>query len=308
MADAALTLEAAVEVFEDDAPSSAPALPPVQVVEDQDDYSEFLPEPVQETHVDDLAVEALPASEQGLTLDQAAAIYDDRENPIAHMDERPAAIVDGEPVTLTDLVRGYVASKNAEGLRSLIQNEARTVVAAAQGVVDASWGLSELMMGQMIPAPTVALAHASPELYVAQQGLHEALANYVDSVLSQGEEAKLTAGQMVVQMHQLWLQAEAEKLAQVFPQVLDPGPRDEFFNRIRQVAAACGFSEDELRQVVDHRLFILADLAADALELRETQAQEPKKRRRNRRRNKSEAMDRLERTGSFQAALEVDFD
>lgn len=293
----ALTLEQALDM--DIADERESNLVPVQQSPQEDHYD--LPyDPEGDLH-----------SENGLTLEQAMEVYKgDDDNAVAAPKLNPSsavAVIDGHPVSLSEMVQAYADKHRLHAAGDRLTEEYHAVQTAAQGVVNAAWELSRFMVAQMPPAPHEAVLHVNPDEYVRQKAIHDHAMQSVEHVLSQAQIARVSADDIAQRYHKVNLQAENAKLVQHFPETADLGRRQAFFNRMLDVAYACGFSRAEFEQVIDHRIFRLGALALKGMEAI-AEAPKPKEKRRQRRRRYSEAMERLERTGSIEDAVMVDFD
>lgn len=291
-ADTAITLDQAVDLIAVD--EGGRDLAPVQQPASEDHYS-----PPHDSDAD---------SNGGLTLDQAVEMLgDDEDAPALQTGRAVAAVVDGKPVSLPDLVGAYTLQHRLHAAAERLSGEYNAVQEAAEGVVNTAWELSRFMVAQMPPAPAEALAGINPGEYVRQKAIHEQAMQSVEHVISQAQLARESADDIARRYHGINLQTENAKLVQFFPETADLGQRQEFFNRMLDVAFACGFTRGEFEQVVDHRIFRLGALALKGMEaIAETPKQREK--RRDRRKRYSSAMQKLARTGSIEDALDIDFE
>lgn len=268
-------------------------------------------QPAQEDHYD------LPYEPEGelhdgsLTLDQAMQIdiADDAETgdagPLAP--QSVGAMIDGKPITMVDLVRGYTGFQRVQQALGRLDEEYEAVQQAADGVVSSAWELSRFMVAQMPPEPDMVLLQLNPTEYVQQKARHDQALGSVQHVLGQAQQARASAFSLQERYHNLNLETEKTRLEHHFPELSDSGHRHQFFQRMLDVAYACGFSRAEFEQVVDHRIFRLGALALKGMEAI-AEAPKPREKRRHRRRRYSEAMEKLARTGSIDDALAIDFD
>ncbi len=291
-----LTLDQAAEI--DFADEGAGNLVPVQQPAQEDHYDPPY-EPEGELHTDN-----------ALTLDQAVALYDDGENEDGNRKAAPqsaAAVIDGKTVTMADLVQGYVSWRRAMHFVSRLEEEYEAVQAAADGVVSSAWELSRFMVGQMPPEPDMWLLQMNPDEYVRMKAQHDQALGSVHHVLGQAQHARASASALQERYRDMNLQTENARLVQHFPETADTNQRHAFFNRMLDVAAACGFNRAEFEQVVDHRIFRLGALALKGMEAI-AEPPKTKERRRHRRQRYSDAMEKLARTGSIEDALAIDFE
>ena len=110
-------------------------------------------------------------------------------------------------------------------------------------------------------------------------------------------------------------------LAERIPALKDPRAKEKFRDKCFAIAKQLGYTDEELSSALDHRLFLLADLAHEgqaARKAREAAKQKvaavPPVTAPNKRAapaanpGNREAMDRLRRTGSMRDAMAIDFD
>lgn len=295
----ALTLDQAVTMMEDDTGTDV-------AVYDQPS----LPEP---DISDEGALDVRTPDGQSLTLDQAATIEwvdDEPEHsagvPAVSEQHRPVVRVDGKLLSLHELVNGYAANHDHDVVRSRLEDEARAVRQAAQAVVDSAWSLAEFLARNLPPQPDANLAMVDPASYTAQKADHDAARDGVNFILYEAHKTEVQTNQFSSQRHLDRIQNENTRLVEHFPECGYLEGRERFFDSIRDVAYACGFTEDELRQVVDHRLFRLAHLAVIGKQAKQERSKSRRKKH-HRRRQHGSAMARLERSGSIEDALAVNF-
>lgn len=292
-ADANLTLDQAADIaLADD--SSVNTVPVVQ----RDDNHDLPYEPERPLH------------DRSLTLDQAAALLGDDDEGDSGSQIGPhsvAAMIDGKALTMSELVQGYVGFQRVRDSIARIEQEYEAVQDAADGVVSSAWELSRFMVAQMPHEPDMALLHYNPTEYVQQKAMHDQALGSVQHVLGQAHQARASAFALQERYHNMNLQTEKARLVQHIPEVADDNQRQQFFQRMLDVAYACGFTAAEFEQVVDHRIFRLGALALKGMEAI-AEAPQPKERRRHRRKRYSNAMEKLTQTGSIEDALAVDFE
>lgn len=246
----------------------------------------------------------------GLTLDQAAEIEwtDDADVQRIATNERPVAIIEGHPVTLTELVRGFVDGARLQAHASNVAKQYMDVQDAAEKVAGSAWALAGLISRQLPPSPDESLLYLNPMEFTRRKAVFDEAVAVVETALAQGDEARQAAGVLAGQRHGATLQGEFYRLVEHFPNCATPEGREALVETVRDAVYSCDFTESDILNVVDHRLFRLAHLAAIGKRVQDRQeAPRPKKRRRHRHRH-SEAMQRLAQTGSIEAAMAVDFD
>jgi hypothetical protein len=253
------------------------------------------------------------SEERSLTVDEAAAldIVDNGGSAADDADagsesEKPIAVLDGTPLTRTQLVQGYAHGMQLQAQVNAISGQTREVEVAAERVAGAAWTLAGLIQRQMPPLPDPALARLNPAEYVRREAIYNEASATVEALLSQGEEARQASGLLAGQQRTATIQRELHQLAFHFPSCVKPEGREAFLSRVWEAVSSCGFTEAEMRQVIDHRHFRLAALAALGLDALQ-RSQQPKRSKSKPRREHSSAMARLRESGSLEDAVAVDW-
>lgn len=261
-------------------------------------------ESAEELHQDSPSIPAL--REDDLTMEQALDFVSDDDRPLvpAVGSHQPIAKIDDRAVTLPELVNGYVAGRELKDLVYGVDARYDQILAAAQDIAYSATVLAEYLTSQLPPKPPAALSFSNPAEFTRQQVIHETAFNRVMAVLESAEMARKNAVAINAQRHANALQRENQRLIAHFPECAEPEGRERFFDTMREVAYACDFSEEELRQVVDHRMFRLAHLASLAIG-KNKEKPKPQKRKSQ---PSGDAFNRLETTGSIDDAMAVEFD
>ena len=242
-----------------------------------------------------------------LTLDEAAdAFDDDAGHAPAAKDSRVLVTIGGQPLTLPDLVNGYVQGVARQDAVAGLYADYGKVVEAAQHVVQGALALAGYINSKLPPLPSADLSVTDPIAYTRLKAVHDETHGIVQQILQMASHVGQSTAAVANEHHINKVTSEAGRLIHFFPECADPAEREKFLGRVREAVYSCDFSESELREVVDHRLFRLAHLASVGLEKegapkvrREVQRPAPKA---------SGAMERLSETGSLLDALNVDFD
>jgi len=251
-----------------------------------------------------------PEPKSDLTLDQAVQQYadDDGKAVPRAAREQPAVVLGDQPLTLSQLVNGYVAGINLQGAVHGLDARYAQVIEAAKDVAHGAMALAEYLTAQLPAAPTAELSIINPGEFVRQKAAYEEGHKIIQNVLQTAQLARQQAAAINAQQRGDMLKLENQRLIECFPECGDPEGREQFFDKVREVAYACDFSEDELRQVADHRMFRLAHLAMAGLERQQATQQRQRRKPQPKRQKHGDAMERLRETGSLQDAMAVDFD
>jgi hypothetical protein len=227
---------------------------------------------------------------------------------------------DGTKVDRDEMVKGYLrqsdytrkATETAERRRAL-EAESTRIAGISEAFVD--------HLTKMIPAaPDQALALSDPNAYTRQKVQHDAAVAQVQQLLELGQQAKATTDTLSAEDRAAAMAEENQKLAMAFPETMNPEGRQKFYGEVINAAEQVGFSQEELGQVTDHRLFVMAHWAGEGMRAAKARsaAKEkaakappvaPKKpsRPQGQIRNR-DAMQKLSRSGSIRDAMQVDFD
>lgn len=227
----------------------------------------------------------------------------------------------GEQVTLDDLKKGYLRqadftrkTQDLSNRRTALEADVQRLEGITQAFID--------HLSSMVPAePNPALALTDPNRYTAQKAQYDAAVAQVQKLIEIGSKPKEITDARTKEQHQERVTAENQSLAAMFPKTATPEGRQAFFQNVSEVARNVGFTDQEIRSVIDHRVFALAHWAKLGMEAEKAKAkamvkvekappatprkpgQQAAKANRN-----VEAMRRLHRTGSIHDAVNVDFD
>ncbi|WVT75241.1 hypothetical protein QM996_09225 [Sinorhizobium chiapasense] len=261
--------------------------------------------------------------------------HDDPEHPDdepAEPDEDAAAneaedflvvLKGGEEVPFSELKLGYMRDRDYRHKTQDIANRGRALEGMASRVAQSANAFAHLIASEIPPEPPEHMAALDPDGYRRQWALHQAGLERIDEILSIAEAPAMVMGALSQAASDEQLEAENLKLIEAFPETADAEGRLSFFAGAFDVAEALGFSEAEVREVTDHRLFKLAHyarlgLAAEQAKKRAMSklARAPAPVVRPRPAGKAEqapgrsreAMQRLAKSGSIRDAMGVDFD
>ncbi|KSV89765.1 hypothetical protein [Sinorhizobium sp. GL28] len=261
--------------------------------------------------------------------------YDDPAHPDdepADPDEDAAANDDadflvvlkgGEEVPFSELKLGYMRDRDYRHKTQDIANRGRALEGMANRVAQSANAFANLIASQIPPEPPEHMAALDPDGYRRQWALHQVGLNRIDEILSIAEAPATVVDALSEAASDEQLQAENAKLVEAFPETADDEGRLSFFAGAFDVAEALGFSEAEVREVTDHRLFKLAHYARLGLAAEQAKKRamsklnrapatvarpRPAARAEQAPRQSREAMQRLSKSGSIRDAMGVDFD
>ncbi|WP_156408350.1 MULTISPECIES: hypothetical protein [unclassified Ensifer] len=229
----------------------------------------------------------------------------------------------GDQVPLSELKLGYLRERDYRYKTQDVANKGRTLEGMTTRVTNTVKGIASYLAERLPPEPPRQLAFQNPVEYTRQKAMYdEGLAN-INQIIELANDSTSVAGELTSSMSEETLQAESERLAQAFPQTMQEEGRTAFFNQAFDAARELGFSDAELKGIVDHRLFGLAYYARIGMKAEEAKGKAlqkvtaappatPKARPNGgasqQVRSSKDAMQRLSKTGSMRDAMAIDFD
>lgn len=232
--------------------------------------------------------------------------------------------VNGLKVALSELKAGYQRQADYSRKTQEVAERRKGLEAMSARVNQTVEAVADFLIRQIPAAPDPQLAMTNPSQFVQQKAMHEAATAQVHALLEQAGQVKDVVQALTVEQQRELLQQENAKLAEVFPATATDEGRKAFFDTAAAAAKELGYSDDEIKTVMDHRMFSLAHYAA--IGMRAEKAREkakakvqnappvasPKAQKQgvnaSKARRNQEAMKRLARTGSIADALAIDFD
>lgn len=294
---------------------------------DSDDDDQNNPAPLQdgiESETDEAAETADQETDEPAE-EQAEDAPAEEEQPVdeAKLDEALVTLKGGEQVPVKELKLGYMRERDYRIKTQDISNKGRTLHEMSERVTTTANALAQFLVNQMPQEPSPALAMQDPQEFVRQKAMFDAASQRVGQILEMAGQPKQVAQQLTQEQHASLLQEESAKLAQAFPETSDPVKREAFFETAFETARHIGFSDQELQGATDHRLFALAHYARLGMQAEQAKkkamvkvnnAPPPVARGRaqsgnaQQARKQQDAVARLNKTGSLQDALKIDWD
>lgn len=231
--------------------------------------------------------------------------------------------VNGKKLALSELKLGYMRETDYRHKTQELGNKRRDLEALSNRVTTSVNAIAELLTATLPKRPDDALALTDPQRHYREMTLHNSAMAKVAEVINKANEPKAAVEALTKEQRAELLQSENAKLAEVFPQTATPEGRKKFFESASSVARELGYSNEEIAQVADHRMFALAHFARIGMQAEAAKAKAkqkvanvppvaPAKRQPGKVASKvaknREAMKRLARTGSIHDAMAIDFD
>ncbi|WP_018240138.1 hypothetical protein [Ensifer sp. BR816] len=249
--------------------------------------------------------------------------FPDEQEAANEAEDMMVTLKGGEEVPLEELKLGYMRDRDYRNKTQDLANRGRALESMSSRVAATAHAVAELVAAQIPDEPPEELRLYDPQTYQRQWALHQAGLEQLARVMALGDESAGVAGELRAAASEERLETENAKLLEAFPQTGHDEGRQAFFADVFEAAKDLGFSDEEVREVVDHRLFKLAHYArlgllAERSRVRAFQkvaaapAAAPRMKAKNRaqrqQRQSREAMQRLARTGSIRDAMAVDFE
>ncbi|MDK1386820.1 hypothetical protein QN224_15530 [Sinorhizobium sp. 8-89] len=247
----------------------------------------------------------------------------DDEEPANEAEDLVVTLKGGEQVPLEELKLGYMRDRDYRHKTQDLANGRRALETMSSRVAATANAVAELIAGQIPDEPPEELRLYDPQAYQRQWALHRAGLEQLSQVMALGDEPASVTAELQAAANEERLEAENARLLEAFPETGHDEGRQAFFADAFETARELGFSDEEVREAVDHRLFKLAHYArlgliaersrAKALQkVAAAPAAAPRMKARNQaqrhQRQSREAMQRLARTGSIRDAMAVDFE
>lgn len=273
---------------------------------------------------DDQETEEIEASDDDDDADDGEETGEEDEASTPEPSDDLAITVDGQKLTIGELKKGYFREADYTRQKQAVSQKEKDLGAMSARVNQTVEAVADFLIRQIPAAPDPQLAMTNPSQFVQQKAMHEAATAQVHALLEQAGQVKGVAQALTVEQQRELLHQENAKLAEVFPVTATDEGRKAFFDTAATAAKELGYSDDEIKTVMDHRMFSLAHYAA--IGMRAEKAREkakakvqnappvaPQKAQKqgvnaSKARRNQEAMKRLARTGSIEAAMLVDFD
>jgi len=248
---------------------------------------------------------------------------EEEQSENAKLDETLVTLKGGEKVPVKELKLGYMRLNDYRMKTQETANKGRALEDMSNRVVTTATAIAEFLISQMPPEPSAALAMQNPGEFTRQKAMFDAAAQRVNQILAMANEPKQVVGNLTKEQRATILHEESTKLAEAFPQTANPEGREAFFQEAFETARELGFTDEEMQGTTDHRMFKLAHYARLGLQAEQAKkkamakvnnAPPPAVRGRaqgsnaQQVRKQKDAMARLDKTGSLQDALKVDWE
>lgn len=270
------------------------------------------------------------ASEDGQesddTEEQEAETEDDGEEKPEDEEEAEKVLVTlkgGEQVPLEELKLGYMRDRDYRHKTQETANKAKSLDEMTARVTNTVNAFADYLAKQLPDEPSPSLAIQNPNEYTRQKAMYEAALSQVNKIIEMANEPKEVANKLTSQQQTEVAQAEFAKLSEAFPQVRSDEGSRKFFDSAFSVGRELGYTNEEMKDITDHRMFKLAHYARLGLQAEQAKGRaltkvanapaavakvKAKGQAATQARSNQEAMKKLSRTGSIKDAMSIDFD
>lgn len=287
----------------------------IESIEDSDEEHGF-------DNLDD-AVDSLDDDDENSESDE----INDEENSEGKEDSEIVTLEDGEEIELKDLKKGYEQNKDYEQRVEKLEVERREIESLRDSygekvdrIKETYDNLTRLLEGVAFAEPDPQLARSDPASYQYQTALrNNALAQLQNVYAGRERTESMFNAEMQKEMDR-FKSSENEKLLEMNPKLKDKKQKEKFDENNRRTALEFGFQEEEINQTADHRILQLvhyARLGKIAERNRQNAARRIAETPRKGAKAKSisvkmprnkKAMQKLDKTGSIQSAMAVEFE
>lgn len=238
-------------------------------------------------------------------------------------DDQVITLPNGESLPFGELKSGYLRQSDYSRKTQELSNKRRDLDALATNVNASVDALAGLLEKSLPPLPDQSLAFKDPQRHYAMKTARENAERRLQEVLEAAHAPKEATSTLTQADHDELVRNETVKLAEAFPQVRTPEGHKKFFDEASAIARELGYSDDEIGQATDHRLFKMAHYARLGMQAEAAQKKAkdkvrnappvaPTKRQQGpkvtKARKNAEGMRKLQKTGSIHDAMSIDFD
>ena len=181
-------------------------------------------------------------------------------------------------VALSEALAGYSRTEDYKAKTSELAREREEFQAAANQEWQRIQELSQSVISGMETDPVIAewnnadkrdLLEYDPDRYHQLKAAHDERMEWYQGLFAQQNEVAQQAQQQFQQQQQEYARQEAQALAEKWPEWGDPANGAETAKALHGTLTAYGFNPQELQEMVDHRMYLVA---RDAMKWRQHQA------------------------------------
>ena len=190
----------------------------------------------------------------------------DDEEPIETLVEKLKAESPRLAEYLEEVEKGNLRQSDYTRKSQEIANQRKTVEADVARMSRITEAFVDHLSALVPDAPDPSLALSNANAYTAQKAQHEAAMTQVQKLIELGEAPKEISAQMSEVDKKARLQEANSRLIEMFPEAAGGESRERFFTGVQEVANDLGFTNEDLGQVDDPRIFALAHWAKKGMD------------------------------------------
>jgi hypothetical protein len=255
--------------------------------------------------------------------DDEAAAAEVKPDAKAKEDNVLVTLKGGDQVPLEELKNGYMRDRDYRHKTQEIANKGRSLDEMTTRVNRTIETFADYLAKQLPDEPQTTLAIQNPAEYTRQKAMYDAAMANVQGLIRMANEPKDVRNTLTSQQQSELIASENAKLAEAFPQTTKAEGREKFFTEAFDTARDLGFSDEEMKNLMDHRYFKLAYYARKGIEAEQAKTKVMAKvnnappavpngksngQASQKARGNQDAMKRLSKTGSIKDAMSIDFD
>lgn len=194
---------------------------------------------------------------------------EETEDPEEGDGDNAVVNLDGEEVSVGEIKKALQeSSEYRENVRQIEENKAYFETNAKQVSENAEridrifhnfLGYVEKLIP---PEPTMSLLQSDPQKYWIIRGKREEIMKELNGAFKDLPEVRNVKKEVNDQVYQANIKREENALFSKLPELKKPENFKVFAERVTKVAKEAGFTEEDLRNTTDHRVYLLLNLAA----------------------------------------------
>ncbi|AGA64773.1 hypothetical protein B488_07810 [Liberibacter crescens BT-1] len=234
-------------------------------------------------------------------------------------DHVSVSLGDGQDVSIAELKEVY---RSYQENRNEIGEQKKQLRQQAEMLSKSAEALAKLIDSHIPAVPDAHLAMSDPGACQQALALRQQALAVIDHFMEAAKIPHTVADTLHQEASQKVLEHENLRLESLFPQTKDPVQREVFFKEAFDAGRQLGFSEQEMQEIVDHRLLALAHYARVGLQARQAVSKAYQKTRgcppvtapvqgrgtNHQVSDQKKALQRLNKSGSLRDALALDFE
>lgn len=236
--------------------------------------------------------------------------------PVYAADTALVRMADGSEVPISELMAGQMRQADYSRKTQNLSNRVKTFDADVQRFESIQNAFIDRLAAMIPEAPAPEMAYKNPEAFTKQKAAHDAAVMQIQQLVSGADQVKDVKSNLTSAQHQQQVQEEMVNLVNFLPSVSTDSGKAALRDDVKTVAEKFGFSDGEINQAFDSRIFAMAHYAAKGIRAEQAMGAAkakvakapPQKRVAPKANGNREAMSKLSRSGSIRDAMKVDWD